>query len=284
MDKRKENMKNFKETEQLCRQHHYLRKAIRDSIEQQKVIAETEVLTAEENVERKYVKTKVIVSGNRSLEAAKEYRGKNICVLNFASATNPGGGVEHGASAQEESLCRCSSLFNCLADSKVRDAFYTPHRRLQDPIYNADCIYTPNVVVFKTDTAIPQVMPEQEWYTVNVISAAAPNLRERPSNAMNPCAGKKRVILKDSELQKIHMERGRRILDIAKSYYAEVLILGAFGCGAFRNSPQVVAEAYKKLMEEYNGFFETIEFAVFCNKTDTANYDTFTRILKGGNV
>ena len=75
-------------------------------------------------------KATVIVSDKCSLEAAEVYakQGKKVCVLNFASATNPGGGVVTGSSAQEECLCRCTTLYSCLNNDAPRAAFYAPHR------------------------------------------------------------------------------------------------------------------------------------------------------------
>ena len=55
--------------------------------------------------------------------------------------------------------------------------FYYPHRNAKNPINNADIIYTPDVTVFKTDTGRPKLMNEAEWYDVDVITCAAPNLR-----------------------------------------------------------------------------------------------------------
>ena len=58
---------------------------------------------------------KIIVSTKRTFEAAAGYAGQKVAVHNFASATNPGGGVTRGSSAQEECLCRCSVLYFCLS-------------------------------------------------------------------------------------------------------------------------------------------------------------------------
>lgn len=148
-----------------------------------------------------------------------------------------------------------------------------------DARYNDDCIYTPGVMVFKEDTAFPKFLQEKEWYQVNVITCAAPNLRERPSNMMNPDGGSKPIRLKDKELKDIHEKRMRRIFDIAKKEKADVLILGAFGCGAFQNSPRVVAEAMATVVKEYRYDFAVIEFAVYCSPGDTENYDVFKRRL-----
>ena len=226
---------------------------------------------------------KVIVSPKRTLEAAAPYAyaGKKVCVLNFASATNPGGGVVKGSSAQEEAICRCSTLYPNLKEQRMWNQFYAPHRRAHDPLHNDDCIYTPGVVVFKSDTDYPQLMPEEKWYSVNVLTCAAPNLRERPSNGMNSGDGDDAVHISREELQTLHEKRMRRVLEIAWAKENEVVILGAFGCGAFRNPPAVVAQAMKTVVQEYRKKFETIEFAVYCSTQYDTNYRVFQPILGG---
>lgn len=129
--------------------------------------------------------TNVIVTKKRTFEAAEAYKNQHVAVHNFASASNPGGGVTKGANAQEECLCRCSGLYFCLNTPAMWDGFYKPHRDAHDPIHNDDTIYTQRVTVFKTDTATPQLLPEAEWYDVDVITCAAPNLRNQPSNRYN---------------------------------------------------------------------------------------------------
>ena len=277
MDRRETNIKIFEDTRSLYTNNKILQAAVKQSAANQKLYLETEEIPVTDTSRQE--KAKVIVSKKRTLEAAMAYPGKKVCVLNFASATNPGGGVTKGSTAQEECLCRCSTLYANLDTEEMREKFYTPHRMMHNPIYNDDCIYTPDVQVFKSDTMQPVLMKQEEWYAVNVITCAAPNLRAIPSNAMNPCAGKKAVKVSEKELKELHLKRGRRIFEIAKAYGNDVLILGAFGCGAFQNPPRVVAMAYKELVEEYRNDFETIEFAVYCSPKDTSNYDVFKRTI-----
>ena len=153
--------------------------------------------------------------GKRTFEAAKAYRNNKVAVHNFASASNPGGGVIHGATAQKECLCRCSYLYFCLNTPDMWDGFYTPHRQAGNTLHNDDIIYTPDVTVFKSDTDKPVLLPENEWYKVNVITCAAPNLRAKPSNKNNTGDGSKAAILSDNEMLEIHEKRLRRILDVA---------------------------------------------------------------------
>ena len=224
-----------------------------------------------------------MISPKRTLEAAAPYAyaGKKVCILNFASATNPGGGVTKGSSAQEEAICRCSTLYANLKEQYAWNAFYAPHRCAHDPLHNDDCIYTPGVMVFKSDTDYPQLLPEEKWYSVNVLTCAAPNLRERPSNEMNAGDGDAAVHISREDLQALHEKRMRRVLEIAWRKGNEVVILGAFGCGAFRNPPAVVAQAMKTAVQEYRKNFETIEFAVYCGTQYDTNYRVFQQILSG---
>ena len=157
--------------------------------------------------------------------------------------------------------------------------FYYPHRNAKNPINNADIIYTPDVTVFKTDTNMPRLMDEKDWYEVDVITCAAPNLREWPSNRFNQGNGDRAVKVSDRELLEIHKKRLTRILDVAVLNGDEVVILGAFGCGAFQNKPEVVARAAKEVMADYLHAFKTIEFAVYCSPRDDTNFKVFKRVM-----
>lgn len=275
---RQDNVEIFEDTQRLYKSNEQLISAIKHSSDAQECFSGTgRYWYGPEH--RIYQKpARIVVSSKRTLEAAAPYAyaGKKVCVLNFASATNPGGGVVKGSSAQEEAICRCSTLYPNLKEQHIWNAFYAPHRRAHDPFHNDDCIYTPGIVVFKSDTDYPQLMPEEKWYSVNVITCAAPNLRERPSNAMNSGDG---VHISREELQALHEKRMRKVLEIAWAKGNEAVILGAFGCGAFRNPPAIVAQAMKTVVQEYRMKFETIEFAVYCSMQYDTNYRIFRQIL-----
>ena len=154
--------------------------------------------------------------------------------------------------------------------------FYLPHREADNALHNDDIIYTPKITVFKSDTDFPEMLPEEDWYVVDVLTCAAPNLRARDtydsySDHSKTCAD----ILSRETLRGLIEKRIHRIFELAAYEENEVLILGAFGCGAFRNPPQLVAEAFRKMTEEYRYCFDTIEYAVFCTDYETANYKAF---------
>ena len=280
IDRRTKNAEIFRDTEQRYSSNQFLREAVETSIKKQAFVSEESIIRIPAPCETE--KAQVIVSGKRSLEAAETYakQGKKVCVLNFASATNPGGGVVNGSSAQEECICRCTTLYPCLNTKKMWDVFYQPHRDTANPLYNNDCIYTPNVVVVKSDTNFPELLSQEDWWNVNILTCAAPNLRERPSNRMNPHAGDTAAKITHDELEELLTTRIRRIFEIAVANENEVLILGAFGCGAFKNPPEIVAKVFNKVMQDYLYYFDTIEYAVFHTERELANHEAFLKIIK----
>lgn len=270
----------FEDTMELCRENSRLSDSIAHTISNTQfypvqLIPVLDKADCSEN-------TAVAVTKERTFESAKrfhsQYPENRIAVLNFASATNPGGGVTRGSSAQEEALCRCSTLYSCLNTKELFGKFYKMHRNRKDLRYTDTCIYTPGITVIKSDTAFPELLTETEWFDVDVITCAAPNLRKMPYNAMNP-GNAEHIRVSDAELLEIHKKRGMRILNIAAANHADILILGAFGCGAFRNNPSIVARAYKEILHDYIGYFKAINFAVYCPSNDLSNYNVFKNML-----
>ena len=276
MNNREKRVEIFLDTEKIMKEKKILTTAIINSINQTKVYVSLE----EGRTDVKETACVVVVSKDRSFAAAEKYNKRHpddkIAVLNFASATNPGGGVKTGSSAQEEALCRCSTLYPVLTTKMVYESFYKYHRTGKNVLYSDMCIYTPEIIVFKTDTNEPVLKTEENWLKVDIITCAAPNLRPIPYNKMNPGSGAAAKITQ-KELLVLLKKRTEQILNVAARNHIDALILGAFGCGAFCNPPEVVARAFKESLEKYKYCFKYVEFAVYCKDTETANYDVFNR-------
>ncbi len=223
----------------------------------------------------------VTVSGKRSYEAAmdlhKEHPQGKITVMNFANAFHAGGGVVSGASAQEECLCRTSTLYPLLYRRTLRDSFYK-YNYDRKTLYGTDSlVYTEGVIICKTDEDLPQRMPKEDWVKVDVITIAAPDLREHPAKWAIPVEAESSMT--DAALFGYHVKRALHMLSCVAAKGADILVLGAFGCGAFRNDPEVVARAYKIALEEFPKVFQKIEFAVYCPPGATRNYEVFHKVL-----
>lgn len=271
----------FEDTLKTLQNQETLKNAVQNSIKNSVIYEENNY---PEIFSKRFDATIISVNKYRTFETAqyyaKKFPDKKISVLNFASATNVGGGVTKGSSAQEESLCRCSTLYSVLNTDKNLKDFYEYHRKRGNSMYTDRCIYTPEIFVFKSDTDFPETLKENKWLKVDVITCAAPNLRINPNNTMN-LGNAKPLKISDEELYKIHLKRAEHILTVAAHQKADILILGAFGCGAFKNNPKVVADAYKQVLKKFSGYFQEVVFAVYCSpKSGNENYVVFNQILK----
>ncbi|MBQ7704128.1 MAG: TIGR02452 family protein [Selenomonadaceae bacterium] len=260
----------FRDTEKFYKTDENLKAAVENSI------AGTKFFAAEDYPAlpaKKFDATKISVTKQRTFEAAfqlhKDNPNSKIAVHNFASATNPGGGVKHGSRAQEEALCRCSTLYPALNTTANWQNYYQFHRDRQDNIYTDACIFTPEIIVCKSDTDIPKRLPQENWIKVDVMTCAAPNLRL--------------FDISDAELLKIHEKRARHMLTILANSGVEIFVTGAFGCGAFKNNPYVVAQAYKNILPEFDGCFAEIVFAIYFRQYEAQNFDAFKKILGSEN-
>ena len=220
----------------------------------------------------------VRVTARRSFEAAqaiaKERPDAHIAVHNFASAVNPGGGVKAGSSAQEESLCRCSTLYESLDQRRFWNAYYSPNRGSKDVLATDACIWTPDVIICKSDEALPERLPQEQWVSVDVVTCAAPDLRRTTANLAHRGMGRTTNVSL-TELFDLHCRRARHLLTVAAAEGAQCLVLGAFGCGAFCNDPFLVASAWHKELEGMRAYFDLVEFAVFHMPYERENYEAF---------
>ena len=275
MSSRQERIEIFEGTRQLCLSNSFLKNAIAASKAGQRIYWEGDVI--EYGAPRFAEPADMILSPKKTVEAAMPYarRGKRTCILNFASSVTPGGGVLTGEQAQEESICRVSTLYFALSDPETAGKFYDYHweliragkmnRRNRD-----DIVYTPGVVAVRDDANWETMMKEQDWYEMDVIACAAPDLRQLGDAAQfSPTM---------EELRTLHEIRWRCILAAAAKHEADVLILGAFGCGVFANPSELVVEAFNNVLPEFRNHFETIEFAVYTTRMDAPNYQAFRGI------
>ncbi|MCR5251656.1 MAG: TIGR02452 family protein [Lachnospiraceae bacterium] len=221
------------------------------------------------------------VSGDRSYQAAmrlhKEMPDAKIAVMNFANAFHAGGGVTTGAGAQEECLCRTSTLYPLLWRRTLRDSYYKHHHDRKTPRATDSLVYTEGVIICKTDEDLPQRMPKEDWVSVDVITIAAPDLRDS-SNIHAPLVSGGTYMNK-AELFGYQVKRLIHMLTCAASKKADVLVLGAFGCGAFRNDPAVVASAFKTALDVFPKVFDRIEFAIYCPPGGSRNYEEFKKVF-----
>lgn len=194
---------------------------------------------------------RVDVIESTTFQCARELhpRFSKIAVLNFANPHEPGGGVKRGAMAQEECLCRCSDLYNVLTQPYFLKHYYQYQHQNCDYFFSDRLIYSPNITVFKSDDIIPQMLDHP--FRVDVITCAAPYMYGFINKS-------------DSEIITIYKSRIRNILEVAMSKEVDCLILGAFGCGAFNNDPNLMSQAFADLLvhENYSKFFNKVVFAI----------------------
>ena len=192
------------------------------------------------------------------LVAAGEER---LFALNFASAKNPGGGFLNGSQAQEESLARSSGLYPTLLRHK---GFYDLHRERKHAIYTDNMIYSSHVPFIRNDAGELLERP----YRLSVLT----------SPAVNAGAVKRNLPDEVGNMPKAMLSRTEKVLRIAAHHQHEVLILGAWGCGVFRNNPAEIAAYFAHFLNEkgsYHKRFRKIVFAVLDRTKDQANIQAF---------
>jgi uncharacterized protein (TIGR02452 family) len=257
----------FKDTYDKCEKNTILRESIEKSIKLTKFYFEDHKF----DLKDKTIKSKeynIIITPERTLEAVQKYyiskdKKRKTGVLNFASAKKPGGGVWTGASSQEESLCRASTLYPCLITEFLKDNYYSYHIKKKSDNTNR-IIYIPDILVFKSDNNVfSEMLNEKDWYNIDVITCSAHNQRAYK--------------VEYEKLKEINYYKIKAIIECAVENNVDNLILGAYGCGAFGNDPQLVSEAFRKILidEEYYKYFENVHFAIFTTLNDTKNLNEF---------
>ena len=205
--------------------------------------------------------TKVMVESNDCLVAAERLvkEGYSPALLNFASAGHPGGGVETGARAQEETICRRSTLTRSIYTFDPKYAAKYGYE-LQDGdhypiVYDFCAVYSPNVTVFREGL---DCLLMENPYDVAVITCAALNLNGKYAIKLTPDGHMPKAAV-DITRNKI-----RTVFRLGLIYGNDALVLGAFGCGAFKNPPAEIARLFHEVMEEpeFKNKYRLITFSI----------------------
>ena len=200
---------------------------------------------------------KISVRNADSYQAAREL--KNPLVMNFANAHNPGGGFLMGANAQEEALCRCSTLYESISSKKASEMYRYNNTHLSN-VESDYMLLSPAVCVFRDE----KLELFKEPVEVGVITLPAPNRFGAALFASN------------KTIEEAMTRRIRIMLRIAAKKGYRNLVLGAWGCGAFGNKPEEVSKYFRKVLveESYGRCFEEVCFAIY-GKTDSRNIQAF---------
>lgn len=215
------------------------------------------------NTIKKYSKTVIKVVNQDTIDTTLilKKHGLNPLLLNMATDKLPGGGVDHGAGAQEENIFRRSNYFLTLTQD-----FY--------PIKNTEVIYSPDITIFKSNeyTAY-ELMSEPK----KLAMIACPAIRH--PNITRDCL----YFVEESD--KILMKKKiEMILKTAIKHGHDSLVLSAHGCGAWCCPPLQISELYREVINKYQRYFQIIIFAILRNPLlqigTQNNFDIFKKILE----
>jgi uncharacterized protein (TIGR02452 family) len=187
-----------------------------------------------------------------------------VAALNFASAKNPGGGFLNGSQAQEESLARSSALHASLLRAWE---FYERHRASPSLLYSDAMIWSPGCPVFRGDDGVLLEKP----HLVSFITSPAPNAGAAADNRPEELP----------LIPEVFRRRAEYVLALAASQGYERLVLGAWGCGVFRNDPAVVAAGFLGHLRygAWSGRVERVVFSVLDTSPSRDTLAAFQRVV-----
>ncbi|KAG5722181.1 hypothetical protein E4T56_gene4763 [Termitomyces sp. T112] len=195
---------------------------------------------------------------------------RKTAVLNLASDELPAGGwLTSLTKTQEEALCYSSTLYVTLKPE------YYPWPNTGTG--SRAGVFSPGVVIFKDDLDHECVdLPPEDRRVVSVITVAAPRC---------PSLTEDRTAFKDPSVLEDLRGKIRHIYRMAAHHGQQYLVLGAFGCGAYKCPPVLVAEEMKAILmdDEFRGWFRQIVFAIYSSgEVGRRNFDVFSKVFEVG--
>lgn len=198
-----------------------------------------------------------------TFEATRDLRrrGLNPLVLNMANKRFPGGGVKRGDFGQEEALGRATNMMYGLEEAEQKRMY---------PIPDGKGILLKKVLFLRDDH---QFLPQQELFDADVFAL--------PAYDCNP-GHRSGYDKPDVGYEQNTMEKIRQYLRVAIWNGNDSIIAGAFGCGAYKNDPQFIANCFNSILREpeFDHQFQEIVFAIRGQPGGrNQNYETFRRTL-----
>ena len=203
----------------------------------------------------------------QGIAALHEERAEHVGALNFASAKNPGGGFLNGSEAQEESLSRSSALY---ASLQQVPSFYEEHRRSSSLLYSDAVIVSPGCPIVRDDEGTLRESP----LLATFLTSAAPN-----AGAMRDDRAGERGAIGETFSRRIGC-----VLGAALDAGVDSLVLGAWGCGVFRNDPAEVARHFADWLIRRGAarHFRRVRFSILDRGAGGTMVQTFHAALKVG--
>ncbi|KAA0253959.1 MAG: TIGR02452 family protein [Acidobacteria bacterium] len=181
---------------------------------------------------------------------------RRVAVLNYADGVTPGGLFLEGASTQEEALCRCSALYACLTSGRDdARAYYEENRATGSAFCLGSILVSPDVPFFRDE--VLELLPAP--FPATVLTAGAPDLGWLAANLSSGREKSSRL----ADVPATFACRTRYVLAAAREAGCDALVAGPWGCGAFGNDPEVVAEAFAAAVAEQGGAFDRIVFSTW---------------------
>lgn len=198
--------------------------------------------------------------------------GETFAVLNMANAYGPGGAYVEGAVAQEENMFRRTDCHFAVSDDEIDLVSGRYRPAMTDLINGVDgvvyldttrpriCIRRPEVSGADQDGY--SWLPDNETFPFFELRAAARDYRD--GHPFDEEDARRRIVAQ---------------LETLSHHGIRHAVLGASGCGAFRNPSEAVARIYHEELTRRLDAFDCVVFAIYDAGYGPENFEPFSKTL-----
>ena len=196
-------------------------------------------------------------------------QGKTFAVLNMANAYVAGGGYIEGMAAQEENMFRRTDCHFSIQDAQLDGGGRIYRSCMTDHIEGLSGVCYLDVTNPRVCVRGPEVVGRMEGYEwlrdedvfpFYELRAAARDYRN--GDAFDLADARRRICAQ---------------LDALVGAEVRHVVLGASGCGAFKNPAASIAKLYREELSMRSHAFECVAFAIFHAGYGPSNYPVFRR-------